>query len=268
MANRLPANLDRGLNVVPPRGAVEAIASALRKSWGFEESEPLELAVLLELADAEVAIEDLGGGDGGPQGLLVPRREGGFRIEVDPSPPEGWRGAPRALQEEVTRHRLRFTVMHEIAHSLFYRREARPPERLVKGSEEQERFCDELASALLVPRSAAMSMPLRPESALALHRAYDVSLEVATRALVGGHDQAVGWLVVLPEDQSEPWVQWGAERTQEAVGPWGLLSRFAEGAEEKPSPRGRLRWRNGQTTIARAIYLAERRQLVVTARAA
>jgi hypothetical protein len=223
---------------------------------------------VLGLNSIQFQSSDLGGADGGPQGLLIPLATGGFLIEVDPSPPEGWSSAPLELREEITRHRTRFTVMHEFAHTLFYRCDTRPPERLIKGSVAQEEFCDALASALLVPPEAAAALPLRPESAISLHRKYDVSVEVATRALVQAHEKAAGWLVILPGDRSEPWVQWGADTTRNAVGPWKLLTRLAESVKEEPSSSGRLLWRNGHTTVARGLYLAERRQLVVTARAA
>jgi hypothetical protein len=74
--------------------------------------------------------------------------------------------------------------------------------------------------------------------------------------------------MVVPEDQVDPWVQWGAEKTRETVAPWRLLTRLADCVNDKPAPSGRLRWRSGRTTIARGLYLPERRQLVVTSRAA
>jgi hypothetical protein len=137
----------------------------------------------------------------------------------------------------------------------------------VHDSAEQERFCDALAAALLVPPSCARELPLRPESVVSLHRSFDVSVEVAARALVGAHRGGVAWLMILPGGQEEPWVQWGAERTRETVRPWRLLTRLAARVKEMPTPRGRLHWRGGRTTVARGLYLADRKQFVVTASA-
>jgi hypothetical protein len=260
--------LESGFSGVPPLSAVPELASALRVCWGLGDNDALELSNPLASAGAELVLQDLGGANGGPQGLLIPRSDGGFLIEVDPSPPEGWRNAPMELREEISRHRMRFTAVHELAHTLFYRRDVHPPERLVKDSEAQERFCNSLASALLVPPGAAVDLPLRPESVIRLHDTFDVSVEVAARALVNAHDKAAGWLMVLPDDQTEPWIQWGADTTRDAVRPWRVLTRLAERVKEQPAATGRLLWRTGRTTIARGLYLAERNQLVVTARAA
>jgi hypothetical protein len=143
MDSQLLPDLDRGLTEVPPKAAAAPIASALRAYVGADESQRLDLDQLLELSDTQISTQNLGGGEGGPQGLLLPRPNGGFRVEVDPAPPDGWDGFSYELREEITRHRFRFTALHEVAHTLFYRREpGRPPERLVKGSQDQEDFCD------------------------------------------------------------------------------------------------------------------------------
>jgi len=269
MEPQLPTCLGRGLTEVPPKAAVRQIAAALRFNWGIEEDAKLDLGGILETLCIEMVLSDLGGAEGGPQGLLTPLSEGGYRIEVDPSSPQGWRPANAALREEVSRHRIRFVAAHEIAHTLFYWQGRGGPERLVGDSREQERFCDALAAALLVPPTAAEQMALHPQSVVELHEHFDVSIEVAARALVDAHGDGVAWLMIVPEDASEPWVQWGAERSSEAVGPWGMLSRLAAKVRQSDAvAEGRLRWRSGRQTLARGQFLAERRQLVVTARAA
>jgi hypothetical protein len=178
--------------------------------------------------------------------------------------------ATPALRDEVSRHRVRFVIAHELAHTLFYWRGGGTPERMVKDSKVQELFCDALASALLVPRTAAATAALRPESVVELHQRYDVSMEVAARALISAHSDGVGWLMVVPTEASEAWVQWGAERSREAIGPWRVLSKIIEKARQGAEgiAAGRLRWRSGKTTVARGLMLRERGQLVVTARAA
>jgi len=258
-----------GLSRVPAPEDSRFIASALRGSWGFDDLARFDSDAVLQHLGIECRESNLGGGEGGPQGLLMPLADGGFRIEVDPSPPEGWRGAPTALREEVSRHRRRFTIAHELAHTLFYWRGGSAPERVAKDSAAQEIFCDALASALLVPPAAAEAMSLHPESVIALHRAYDVSIEVAARALVHAHRESVGWVVICPPNAEEPWVQWGAERSSDAVGPWRALLRIAERVKESDAvAQARLRWRSGGTTLARGLFLTERNQLVVIARAA
>jgi hypothetical protein len=269
MGTHLPVTLRGGLSQVPSPHAAGEIATSLRALWGIDELEELDLERVLRLNNAELAISDLGGAEGGPQGLLLPLHHGGFRIEVDPSPPEGWHGANRMLREEVTRHRMRFVTAHELAHTLFYWQGSGAPERLAKDSEAQERFCDALASALLVPPAAAAAAPLSPESVVALHSTYDVSMEVAARALIAAHGEGVAWLMVVPKGSEEPWVQWGAERTSQAVGPWRVLSRIAASVKKTgAASQGRVRWRSGRVTVARGLLLSARNQLVVTARAA
>jgi hypothetical protein len=259
-----------GLSQVPPTEAVGPIAHALRSAWGIDDYGVLDLDRALAQSEIEVRCSDLGGAEGGPQGLLIPLSNGGFRIEVDPAPPEGWRGIRGALRDEITRHRMRFVIAHELAHTLFYWRGRGAPERIAKDSESQELFCDALASALLVPRAAAAAAPLRPESVVALHNTYDVSMEVAARALIAAYGDGVGWLMVVPANSGEAWVQWGAERSTEAIGPWKVLMRIMERVRRSGAAvaEGRLRWHSGRTTVARGLLLPERRQLVVTARAA
>lgn len=269
MDPQLPPTLDRGLTEVPPATAVGQIAAALRYNWGVEEDAKLDLSGILKTLGIEMVLSDLGGAEGGPQGLLTPLPEGGYRIEVDPSPPLGWGPASAGLREEVSRHRVRFVAAHELAHTLFYWQGRGGPERLLGDSLEQEHFCDALAAALLVPPTAAAQMALHPRSVVELHHRFDVSIEVAARALIDAHGDGVAWLMIVPDDASEPWVQWGAERSSETVGPWGLLSRLAAKVRQSETvAEGRLRWRSGRQTLARGQFLVDRRQLVVTARAA
>ena len=264
----LTTQLSLGLSRIPPHGAIDEIARALRRRWDHQDESPLDLDSVASEEGIEIECTKLGGGEGGPQGLLTPLPNGRFRIEVDPTPPDGWHTAALHLREEVSRHRLRFVVAHELAHTLFYWHGYREPERLVPSSKKQEDFCDALAAALLVPPKVVGELPLNPKSAIELHKRFDVSVEVAMRALVGTHADGVGWLVIVPKGPAEPWVQWGAPKTSEAVAPWRLLSRLAEKARETGRAlEGHLNWRSGRTTVARGIFVAERSQLVITARA-
>lgn len=265
MEAEMTGSLKRGLMEIPPVSAAAEIAETLRGEWRQPQDLRLDLPTVLDGLGIELIVTDLGGGAGGPQGLLTPLEHGGFRIEVDPTLPSAGVSGDDPLREEIRRHRTRFIVAHELAHTLFYWDGRNGPERFVHDSPEQEQFCDALASALLVPGSSARALPLHPDSVVSLHRSFDVSVEVAARALIEAHQGGVAWLMVVPDGQEEPWVQWGAEKTRDTVSPWRLLTRLADRAKDRPSSRGRLRWRGGQTTLARGLYLADRRQLVVTA---
>jgi hypothetical protein len=118
------------------------------------------------------------------QALLVPRSGGGFEIFVDPT-----RGS--AMTIATLRHRTRFRIAHEIGHSFFYDRAGSYPTRGTSPSPREEEFCDLFASALLVPRSVAASMPLCAESVHSLREGFDVSTQVAGRALAHAHPTAL-----------------------------------------------------------------------------
>jgi len=109
--------------------------------------------------------------------MLLPR-PGGFLILVDPE------AAGRVVDERTRRRRLRFRLAHEIGHSFFYDRRSRPPRRLIDRSEEEEEFCQQFASALLVPPEVAANCPLDVSAVQALRDRFDVSLNAVAWALV------------------------------------------------------------------------------------
>lgn len=110
--------------------------------------------------------------------LLIPRADGQFSIVVDPIPK-----AETSLSVDIIRHRNRFRIAHEIGHSFFYDRSFSPPRRLTRPSAEEEEFCDEFASALLVPRHVAKVQTADPRSIFELQKLHDVSVEVAARSV-------------------------------------------------------------------------------------
>ena len=110
--------------------------------------------------------------------LLIPRPDGHFSIVVDPIPKTETR-----LSADIIRHRNRFRIAHEIGHSFFYDRNFTPPRRLFPASTKEEEFCDEFASALLIPRSIVAQQIADPASIFELHKQYDVSVEVAARSI-------------------------------------------------------------------------------------
>jgi hypothetical protein len=140
----------------------------------------------------------------------------------------------------LKRHRFRFRVAHEIAHTFFFdRRGGSEPERRVLDSGAQELFCDLFASNLLVPfaritsdSSDALDLIMRAQ------QQYDVSLEVAARAVACA--RPCRWVGIwLDDDPSGLRPQWSTD------------GHF-------PDPRA-LRRRKGY----RVARLTERKQLLV-----
>jgi hypothetical protein len=68
----------------------------------------------------------------------------------------------------------------------------------------EEEWCDEFARWLLVPTAAAGAEPTTAASVFRLQRRFDVSLEVAARALAGVHEKATVAVWFWPADADEP----------------------------------------------------------------
>ncbi len=143
---------------------------------------PLHLRTLCGLGRFRIIERDLSASEGGVEAVLIPQAGNRFRIWIDPTPPGGWDKIPPKLRPAVRRHRLRFRVAHEIAHSFFYRRDGGEPHRVLADSPEQEEFADAFARSLLVPAALAAATPATPDGVVDLHDSCDVSLEVALRA--------------------------------------------------------------------------------------
>jgi Zn-dependent peptidase ImmA (M78 family) len=94
------------------------------------------------------------------------------------------------MQENLRRHRVRFRVAHELAHTLFYWRRGDRPQRHLLDSASQERFCDAFSRALLVPPAVVARMPVNARTIMDLQEIFDVSLEVAARSLATAHPGA------------------------------------------------------------------------------
>jgi hypothetical protein len=207
---------------------------------------------------------------GSHQALLIPEFDGSFTILVDPNPPE------RLLDENamsVRRHRVRFRVAHEIGHSFFYNRLARPPVRLVKPSQEEEQFCNAFAFALLVPPAALAAAPPTPEAVFRAHLAYDVSVWLAAHSLTVAHP-TVSIVGLLRE--ASPRTGAYAMRVVWSQGPRFIPrgARFPSEAVERAEQRGAaegtesfsLKWLRGEFHVS-ASMLPRRRQIVAVLRA-
>jgi hypothetical protein len=248
------------LKRVPDPGHAAEIASTLRRACGLRQTSRLDLDRLCRCLDVEISVAGLDVPGGGAQGFLMPKPNGGFRIEVDPEPRRGWRGVPPTIRKTLARHRKRFLVAHEVAHTLFYENGPEGPRRRVYDSEPQEQFCDELARTLLVPTAASITLPFTPGGIVEAQRRFDVSMQVAVRGMVAARPKdRTAWLLLQRGDQTL--VQWGPtdrHLTRRLLGELRKLvaHAFDSGAAEAPLREVHRR--------AHALHLPDREQVVVT----
>ncbi|MFN2468673.1 MAG: ImmA/IrrE family metallo-endopeptidase [Gaiellaceae bacterium] len=100
------------------------------------------------------------------------------------------------LRADLDRHRYRFRVAHELAHTLFYARPGGRPRRRFAVTGQEEAFCDRVARALLLPDQAVLHRAPTPTALLCVQREYDVSLEMCVRAFAEVHDDVFLGLLV------------------------------------------------------------------------
>ena len=176
--------------------AARAVRSAL---LGNDETALLDAEGLCRLGDFVAEEADLGVDAGGDEAMMFPGSDGRFHIRIDARPYRGcWNEHDPGLRTELARQRFRFRLAHEIAHSFFFRREGSRLTRERDPSTAEERFCDEFARCLLVPTCAAKRYPVTADSVVDLHAAYDVSIEVAARALARAHNEATVLVAYWP----------------------------------------------------------------------
>src|SRR4051794_1777028 len=120
--------------------AADEAAAVLRAQLGLGDTSPLlDLEPLLAAGNFRVQVADLQPERGGYEALLIPLRNDGFRIVVDPTPPDGWDHLDERARAIVHRRRLRFRVAHEVAHGFFYERSSdRPPHRALPPNATEE----------------------------------------------------------------------------------------------------------------------------------
>jgi hypothetical protein len=245
------------LRAVPPVGHAAALAMELRLAAGIGEAPLGPMETLCALGGVLVRETSLRGARGGLEATLVTRREG-FEVTVDAEPRGGWGNVPAHLRDGLRRHRLRFRVAHELAHTLFYDRSGNRPQRLVPNSEEQELFCDEFARALLIPPAVIPPRLTDPRAVVELSRQYDVSLEVAARAAAASCCHLWFGLYVYSSGQINP--QWLS--SLEMGPPWinAWMEEWSLASGDSALGRGDGNW------FASGIGLASRRQVLVVAR--
>jgi hypothetical protein len=121
------------------------------------------------------------------EALLIPKLNGNFEILVDPKVGLTNNSDENGLLSAVKLRRFRFRVAHEIGHSFFYDRTKKPPSRIFPLSKSEEHFCDQFASALLLPIDMLKTLPINAPTILALRNEFVVSAHVAAMALARYH---------------------------------------------------------------------------------
>jgi hypothetical protein len=200
----------------------------------------------------------------GLEGALVPASNDTFIVAVDAAPTGGWGAVRREQRTALARHRRRFRTAHEIAHGFFYRRAPGVrPRRLLEASDAEERWCDAFGRALLVPSEAVPSCWPSPRAIVELQRVYDVSLQLAVRAVASVH--ASHFFALLVANGVRPphlRVQWHSEAAD--VSPRWWAEDWVQGVLAAPRAHGRAQvdWQ-GQPRNVTWAALPERRQVLV-----
>jgi hypothetical protein len=245
------------LERVPGPDQAPAVADRMRRHCGLDTTSPIDLDELCRVLRIDASEVDLGAAKGGLQGLLMPHHGGRFSAEIDPEPRRGWATVDPDSIAALRRHRRRFLLCHEAAHTLFYETGAKPF-RLAPNSQRQETFCDEVARALLVPPMAAAELPFCPDSVVKVQRRFDVSMQVAIRSVTTAH-AAQAWLLLSGRnhDLKVQWTSADRDLTGRALPKLRVLARLAR----RMARTGRCA-RSGDLC---ARFLEDRGQLIVTA---
>lgn len=174
---------------LPPLEAACDLATVVRESvWGIGPHEPVtDLQPLLDLGRFDLSEADLAVDRGGQEAMMFPGAKGRLYIRVDSRPKQPWGTQNLTLQAQTRRHRLRFRVAHEVAHSFFYDRTGRSQKRSRRSTPAEERFCDLFAGALLIPTQAVAGTCPDAERVIQLHEFFDVSVEMAARRVAEVH---------------------------------------------------------------------------------
>lgn len=225
---RRPAWPDVTLRWIPDAQGAADLAEDVREIvWGLGAQDPVtDFEALLQAGGFSLAEADLAAPDGGHEAIMFPGLAGQLHIHVDPRPRGAWTWVDENLRRETKRHRFRFRIAHEVAHSFFYRRGGDHAERTRHSTPAEEEFCDRFAAALLVPPAAVAAFQPSAQAVVALHRHYDVSVEVAARALAAAHSEHDVFLGYWPEQHSpegdQPSLQWtnGPRCGCQVLPPW------------------------------------------------
>lgn len=125
----------RKARAVTLRGAVRAASLRLRTDAGCATSGPLDEASLQSILISRDLTVESGLLNRGTLGHTYATRN----------------GLRAVIHSDVSQSEFRFTIAHELAHTLFFDIRRRPAARLIRHAPDEEELCDTIASALLVP---------------------------------------------------------------------------------------------------------------------
>jgi hypothetical protein len=186
------------LRAVPAAATAPLYAQQARRAIGeHADAAPLpDLDGFCAAAGVAVARLPLRAAAGGIEATLTPLDGDRFGVVVDPEPAGGWQRIDVRLRADLARHRYRFRLAHELAHTLFYDRSGARPRRRFSVTAAEEAFCDRYARALLLPDDALADRMVTPAEVLRVQREYDVSLELCVRAFADVHGRGFFGLLV------------------------------------------------------------------------
>lgn len=243
-------------------------ASSLREHFASP-SEALDVAAVARSLGCKVSRSQRQHGSLVEASLRPSPRSDRFHITVDPTPRRGWGATPHSDREAIGRQRYRFRVCHELAHTFYFSRApGRGPKRRQPWSAVEEDWCDEFSRSLLIPAQVSRVCQPTAESAVELQARFDVSLEVAARALSAAHPRIeLGiwyWPVCEPPHPSSLLRQWTTLEKKGALRIW-RMSDLVQKALDTGRAEGTLPVPQRRNTVsASAVALYERQQLLVT----
>jgi hypothetical protein len=168
----------------PDVGVINRLAASLRSNRELSavENSGLDVERAASLLGCRLRTFIIESRDTSHSASLVPRARGEFPFEILYNSAESWR-------------RQRFSIAHELGHTFFYDRSARPARRLPQRvSVREEQFCDVFAGELLAPAAAIPSSPSL-EDVIRLADELTVSQQVIARQML--RHGRFGWQAIL-----------------------------------------------------------------------
>lgn len=168
-----------------------------------DDTQPVDVDAVARLLGCRVVQKQLSAHRNVEAELRPDADKDGFQIAVDPTPRRGWDRTPARARARTARHRRRFRIAHELGHTLFFtRRRGYGPRRACPWVATEEDWCDEFARRLLVPSAEARLARPDARVVVELHQRYDVSIEVAARAVAAANRGVCTAVWFWPEDSA------------------------------------------------------------------
>lgn len=128
--------------VVPELEQASCVADAVRRCWGLQAGQQVDVAAGLVALGWTVQLQNLEAPEGGLQAVMGPVVDG-FVFIADSRP-----AASESTEASSTEALVNYRLAHELGHVFFYDHSL-PPRRLARQSDEEEVFCDVFAAALV-----------------------------------------------------------------------------------------------------------------------